>query len=79
MTEEEKRIVAELMEKHEEFRKLKEEHASLEEQLDEIYSSKKYFAPDEEVEVKTIKRRKLQLKDQMNVIISKVKRGEITL
>jgi len=66
------------MENHEEFKKLKMEHAQLESRLEELYSSKRFFTPEEEIEIKGIKRRKLQLKDKMNAIISKVKKGELT-
>ncbi len=77
MTEQE--IIERLMETHDEFRQLKSEHAQLEARLEEIYSSKKFFSPEEEVEIKSIKRRKLQLKDKMNEIISMVKKGELTV
>lgn len=76
MTEQE--IIERLMENHEEFKKLKMEHAQLESRLEELYSSKRFFTTEEEVEIKGIKRRKLQLKDKMNAIVSKVKKGELT-
>jgi uncharacterized protein YdcH (DUF465 family) len=74
MTEQE--IIERLMENHEEFKKLKMEHARLESRLEELYSSKRFFTTEKEIEIKGIKRRKLQLKDKMNVIVSKVKKGE---
>jgi len=67
------------METHEEFKKLKAEHAQLEARLEEIYSSKRFFSTEEEVEIKSIKRRKLQLKDKMNEIIFMVKKGELSI
>ncbi|BAT72061.1 conserved hypothetical protein [Thermosulfidibacter takaii ABI70S6] len=76
MTEQE--IIEKLMETNEEFRSLKEKHAQLEERLEEL-QKKVYLTVEEEVEVKAIKRQKLELKDKMNEIISKVKRGEIQL
>ncbi len=76
MTEQE--IIEKLMEKNEEFRALKEKHAQLEERLEEL-QKKLYLTTEEELEVKAIKRQKLELKDKMNEIISKVKRGEIQL
>lgn len=76
MTEQE--IIERLMENHEEFKKLKTEHAQLESRLEELYSSKRFFTTEEEIEIKGIKRRKLQLKDKMNAIISKAKKGELT-
>ncbi|HDD53522.1 MAG TPA: DUF465 domain-containing protein [Thermosulfidibacter takaii] len=77
MTEQE--IIEKLMETHEEFKKLKAEHAQLEARLEEIYSSKRFFSTEEEVEIKSIKRRKLQLKDKMNEIIFMVKKGELSI
>jgi len=77
MTEQE--IVERLVKSHEEFKRLKMEHAQLESRLEELYSSKRVFTPEEEIEIKRIKRRKLQLKDKMNTIINKVKKGELTL
>ncbi len=77
MTEQE--IIERLMETNDEFKQLKAEHARLEARLEEIYASKKFFSPEEEVEIKSIKRRKLQLKDKMNEIISMVKKGELAL
>ena len=76
MTEQE--IIEKLMETNEEFRALKEKHAQLEERLEEL-QKKVYLTTEEELEVKAIKRQKLELKDKMNEIISKVKKGEITL
>ncbi len=75
MTEQE--IIERLMENHEEFKKLKMEHAQLESRLEELYSSKRFFTTEEEIEIKGIKRQKLQLKDKMNAIVSKVKKGEL--
>lgn len=68
-----------LMERSDEFKRLKEEHAQLESRLEEIYSNQKYFTPETEVEIKAIKKRKLFLKDRMNEYILKVKKGEMTL
>ncbi len=77
MTDQE--IIEKLMESHEEFRRLKSEHAQLESRLEELYSNRRFFTTEEEVEIKGIKRRKLQLKDRMNAIVNQVKRGEIPL
>ncbi len=74
----EEEIIQKLIESNEEFRKLKEEHAKLEEKLEE-YNKKKYLTVDDEREVKLIKKKKLELKDRMNEIINMVKRGEINL
>ncbi|MGB9668069.1 MAG: DUF465 domain-containing protein [Thermosulfidibacteraceae bacterium] len=76
MTEQE--IIEKLLKSNEEFRKLKEEHARLEEKLEE-FVKKKYLTPEEEAEVKLIKKKKLELKDKMNEILNKVKKGEVQL
>ncbi len=76
MTEQE--IIEKLMETNEEFRSLKEKHAQLEERLEEL-QKKVYLTVEEELEVKAIKKQKLELKDRMNEIIAKVKKGEIQL
>ncbi len=77
MTEQE--IVEKLMDSNDEFRSLKEQHAQLEARLEDLYSSKKVFNSEEELEIKSIKRQKLQLKDRMNVLIGKVKKGELAV
>lgn len=52
----------------EEFRQWIEEHHACESRLSEL-SSKKEVTTDEEVEEKTLKKRKLHLKDQMTARI----------
>ncbi len=49
-----------------EFRQWAEEHSHCESRLTEL-TSKNEISVDEEVEEKTLKKRKLRLKDQMNV------------
>ncbi len=71
-------IIEKLMSVNEDFRKLKEEHAKLEERLEEL-QGKKYITTEEEIEIKAIKRRKLELKDKMNEFIVKVKKGELKI
>jgi len=75
----EQEIIQRLIEKNDEFKKLKEEHAQLEARLEEIYSNQRYFTPETEVEIKAIKKKKLFLKDKMSEYIAKAKRGEIPL
>jgi uncharacterized protein YdcH (DUF465 family) len=59
-----------LMQSDDEFRQLAEQHARYHEQL-ETLESKSRLTPEEEVEEHRLKKVKLQLKDQMNQIISR--------
>ncbi len=71
-------IIERLMSVNDEFRKLKEEHAKLEERLEEL-QNKRYITTEEEIEIKAIKRKKLELKDKMNEFVVKVKKGELKI
>jgi uncharacterized protein YdcH (DUF465 family) len=57
-----------LLETDAEFRQLASKHHELEERLHEL-STKQYLSGTEQVEEVTLKKRKLQLKDQMEVIV----------
>jgi uncharacterized protein YdcH (DUF465 family) len=58
-----------LLKTNEEYRRLWEQHQSYEQRLTQLAS--KSFATDEEkLEVPTLKKKKLALKDQMQLIIS---------
>ena len=59
-----------LMQSDEEFRRLAEQHARYHQQL-EALEAKSHPTPEEEVEEHRLKKIKLQLKDQMNAIISR--------
>ena len=59
-----------LMQADEQFRRLAEEHHRYHEQL-EALEAKSLLTPAEEVEEHRLKKVKLQLKDQMNQIISR--------
>jgi uncharacterized protein YdcH (DUF465 family) len=59
-----------LMQSDEEFRRLVDEHAQYHHQL-EALEAKSHLTPEEEVEEHRLKKVKLQLKDQMNEIISR--------
>jgi uncharacterized protein YdcH (DUF465 family) len=59
-----------LMQTDEEFRRLAEEHATFHKQL-EALEAKSHLTAEEEVEEHRLKKVKLQLKDQMNQIISR--------
>ncbi|MEW6321786.1 MAG: YdcH family protein [Acidobacteriota bacterium] len=57
-----------LLETNEEFRELASKHHELDDRLQEL-ASKHYLNDDEQLEEVTIKKRKLQLKDQMEEIL----------
>ena len=59
-----------LMQTDEEFRHLAEEHTRYHQQL-EALEAKSHLTTEEEVEEHRLKKVKLQLKDQMNAIISR--------
>jgi len=63
-------LKAHLMRTDEEFRRLAEQHARYHAQL-EALESKAHLTSEEEVEEHRLKKVKLQLKDQMNQIISR--------
>ncbi len=69
-------IIEKLYKESEEFRKLKDEHRMLEKKL-ESYIKKPYLSPKEQIEVETIKKKKLYLKDKMYMMIEKYKKGKL--
>lgn len=64
----EKEIVEFLKKESDEFRKLSEEHRSLDVLLAEI-DSKRYLTPEEEVERKKLQKQKLSKKDRMAELV----------
>jgi uncharacterized protein YdcH (DUF465 family) len=70
----EQQIVERLKEENEEFKRLSEEHRSLDTLLAEI-DSKRYLTPEEEVERKKIQKQKLLKKDKMAELIRKYKKS----
>ncbi|MEM6457435.1 MAG: dihydroxy-acid dehydratase [Acidobacteriota bacterium] len=60
----------ELIEKDEEFRSLHEEHLAHKAKLQEI-REKSLLSEEDEVEIKRIKLKKLELKDRMEVILNR--------
>jgi uncharacterized protein YdcH (DUF465 family) len=59
-----------LMQSDDEYRQLAEQHNGYHQQL-EALEAKSHLTPEEEVEEHRLKKVKLQLKDQMNQIISR--------
>lgn len=72
----EEEIVEVLKNENAEFKKLTEEHRDLEELLARI-DSKRFLTPEEEVERKTIQKKKLLKKDKMAALIRDFKKGHM--
>ena len=61
-------LIEKLMNENEEFRKAKQTHAELAKKLDEM-ENKPYLTPQDEVEIKVLKKKKLAYKDQMEKVL----------
>ena len=68
MPTKENELIERLMKENPEFLKAKEEHSHLAKQLDEL-ELKPYLTPQDEVEIKILKKKKLAFKDQMEKIM----------
>jgi uncharacterized protein YdcH (DUF465 family) len=68
MTTREEELIERLMRENEEFLKTKQSHSQLSKQLEEL-EKKPFLTPQDEVEIKVIKKKKLALKDQMEKIL----------
>lgn len=68
MTTKEEALIERLMKENEEFSKVKQAHTQLARQLEEL-EKKPFLTPQDEVEIKIIKKRKLALKDQMEKML----------
>ncbi len=64
----EEELIERLMRESEEFLKAKQTHGQLAKQLEEL-EKKPFLTPQDEVEIKIIKKKKLALKDQMEKIL----------
>ncbi len=62
-------LIARLMKENEEFLRVKQAHAELAKQLDEL-ESKPYLTPQDEMEIKILKKKKLACKDKMEEILT---------
>jgi uncharacterized protein YdcH (DUF465 family) len=69
MTKEEE-LIERLMRESEDFLIAKKAHAELARQLEEV-EKKPFLTPQDEVEIKIIKKKKLSYKDQMEKILMK--------
>lgn len=61
-------LIEKLMKENEDFLKAKQAHAELAKQLDEL-ERRPFLTPQDEIEIKIIKKRKLAYKDQMEKIL----------
>lgn len=64
----EEELIERLMRENEEFLKAKQTHSQLAKQLEEL-EKKPFLTPQDEVEIKIIKKKKLAIKDQMEKIL----------
>ena len=68
MTTKEDALVDRLSRENEQFLKAKQAHAELSKQLDEL-EKKPYLTPQDEMEIKILKKKKLAWTDQMEKIL----------
>lgn len=61
-------VIEKLRKENEEFKKLEEDHRKLDEYLDDM-SKKKYLTAEEEMEKKTLQKKKLHYKDRLAQLI----------
>lgn len=64
----EEELVERLMKENEEFLKAKQAHAEFAKKLEEL-ESKPFLTPQDELEIKILKKRKLAYKDKMEMIL----------
>jgi len=72
MEKNEKELIAQYIDRDEELKKYVDQHAKYEEILEDM-NSKVYLTPDEEMEKKTLQKKKLQGKEKIYEILSKYK------
>jgi uncharacterized protein YdcH (DUF465 family) len=73
----EEEIKEQLMSSSPDFRRLAEEHHQYEGKLQEMHS-RPHLSAQDHVEEITLKKKKLQLKDQMNSMIARLLRNELS-
>ncbi len=69
MTTKEQELVERLMREDQEFLKVKQVHSEYARQLDEL-EKRPYLTPQDEIEIKILKKKKLACKDQMERILN---------
>jgi uncharacterized protein YdcH (DUF465 family) len=70
MATKEEELIERLMRENEEFSRAKQAHIQLGKQLEEL-EKRSFLTPQDEMEIKIIKKKKLALKDQMEKILMK--------
>ncbi len=70
MATKEEELIERLMREDEEFSRTKQAHSQLAKQLEEL-EKKSFLSPQDEMEIKILKKKKLALKDQMEKILVK--------
>lgn len=70
MATREEELIERLMKEDEEFSRIKKAHSELAAQLDEL-EKKPFLTPQDEMEIKIIKKKKLAYKDEMEKILRK--------
>jgi len=73
MTTKEEELIERLMTENEDFLKAKQAHTQLARQLDEL-EKKPFLTPQDEMEIKILKKKKLAWKDQMEKILIQFRR-----
>jgi uncharacterized protein YdcH (DUF465 family) len=68
-------VKALLLQKHDQYRQLAEQHHELDHRLHEL-TDKPYLSPSEQLEQATIKKRKLALKDRMEAIAREYRQAQ---
>jgi uncharacterized protein len=68
MASKEEALIERLMRENGEFLKVKQAHSQLVKQLEEL-EKKAFLTPQDEMEIKIIKKKKLAMKDQMEKIL----------
>ena len=68
----------ELLDSNDEYRQLFAEHQVFERRLEELHL-KSLLSQEDEIEAKTIKRHKLYLKDQMELILHSQREAQVTV
>ncbi len=67
-------LIETLTRENEEFKKAREQHGHLAKQLDDL-EKKPFLTPQDEVEIKVLKKKKLVYKDQMEKLLSQYRKG----
>jgi uncharacterized protein YdcH (DUF465 family) len=68
MTNKEEELIERLIRENEDFLKAKQAHSQLAKQLEEL-ENKIFVTPQDEIEIKILKKKKLAYKDQMEKIL----------